>query len=113
VLHFLIRPLLDEEVSMTALLRLGSPVVAFMVMFFAVAAFAEDVNSDPLPAGVAARLGSARFRVQGVKRGMAFASDDHTLVTAMDNSQIVLWELPGGRRLREISTSPSGSRRCA
>ncbi|MGE5191285.1 MAG: hypothetical protein ACM3U2_02205, partial [Deltaproteobacteria bacterium] len=86
--------------------RILGLVAALMAMLVCEAALSEDVNSDPLPPGVTARLGSPRFRVHGTKRGMAFASDDQTLVTAMDNSQIVLWDLSSGRRLREINTSP-------
>jgi RNA polymerase sigma factor (sigma-70 family) len=76
-----------------------------------------DGYGDLLPAGVLARLGSARLRHGDTVKDLAFLPDGNTLVAA-DELSIRLWDAATGRELRRfgdghvqsISVSANGKR---
>jgi WD40 repeat protein len=85
----------------------------------------KDFHGDPLPAGALARLGSLRMRLDGSMVDVAFAPDNRGIVVAgtvlkkvenntryMDNV-LRLWDLAGGKTLREFEGAEQGCQQLA
>src|SRR5207245_4547658 len=64
-----------------------------------------DLYGDPLPEGAIARLGTARWRTDGVD-AMAVAADGRTLLTANTETGITIWDMATGKPTRKIPGKP-------
>jgi WD40 repeat protein len=64
------------------------------------------VRADELPPGAVARLGTLRLRHGEAVVSLAFAADGKTLASAGESGSVRLWEIAGGRQLREF---PAGT----
>ncbi len=67
-----------------------------------VRAVAVDRYGDPLPRGAIARLGTTRFRHDGIVGRNVFAPDGKTLFTAGPGQEFRTWEVATGRQIRSI-----------
>src|SRR5262245_18857958 len=61
-----------------------------------------DTDGDPLPEGALARLGTKRFRADGLLSGVEVSPDGKTIALAANGKTIVLLDLPTGQKLHEI-----------
>ncbi len=62
-----------------------------------------DFYGDPLPAGVAMRIGTARFRDDERIEGIAYSRDGRFLVTSHGAGGLQVWDAQDGRKLRRIA----------
>jgi len=62
-----------------------------------------DAEGDPLPAGVLARLGSARFRQGSPATCVAFARDGKMIATGSSDGVVRLWSVVTGLEIRHCS----------
>src|SRR5260370_22531607 len=63
-----------------------------------------DVQGDDLPAGIVARMGSARFRHDHVVHALALSPDGKTLASAGDDFTVRFWDPTSGKEIRRFST---------
>ena len=63
-------------------------------------------DGGTLPVGAVCRLGSTRFRSGGMIGHLDFVLDN-TAVAALDDDQIRIWEVPGGKLLRTVQAPQS------
>jgi WD40 repeat protein len=61
--------------------------------------------ADPLPEGAVARLGSRRLRHAGPVQSVAFSPDGKLLLSTGGDGTIRLWDVAGGRAVRQIPNS--------
>jgi WD40 repeat protein len=67
-----------------------------------------DRYGDPLPDRAIARLGTERLRHGGSVTALAYSADGKLLASASnDDNQVVVWEMPSGKRVQQF-TSPGG-----
>src|SRR6185437_14496355 len=67
-----------------------------------------DALGDPLPPGVLARMGPARFRHGGKVNALAFSADGSQLASASDDRTVRLWETSTGKESRRLAGHASG-----
>jgi WD40 repeat protein len=63
---------------------------------------AKDANGDPLPVGAIARLGTTRWRHEGLISFAAFLPDGKSVISVAGDMTIRVWEFPSGKELRRI-----------
>jgi WD40 repeat protein len=61
-----------------------------------------EAGDDPLPAGVTARLGMARFRHTGRATAVVFLKGGQTLASAGHDGMIRLWDTAAGKQRRRL-----------
>ena len=61
-----------------------------------------DIYGDPLPPGAIVRMGTVRFQHESLVTSVAFAPDGKTLVSAGRDKTVRLWEVPGGKEIRQF-----------
>jgi WD40 repeat protein len=66
---------------------------------------AADRFGDPLPAGVALRLGTLRFRHKAAVMHVAFSPDGKTLASASLDGTVRLWESATGKEVRRLAAA--------
>jgi WD40 repeat protein/beta-lactamase regulating signal transducer with metallopeptidase domain len=66
------------------------------------AASGQDIDGDPLPAGVIARLGSKRFRPGSRPIALSYLADGKTLAQITDGGRLQHWDPVSGRLLSEL-----------
>jgi WD40 repeat protein len=66
-----------------------------------------DTFGDPLPNRVLARMGTVRLRHEHTVQALAFAPDGQSLASCGNDYTVRLWELPGGRELRQFGHHPA------
>lgn len=64
-----------------------------------------DLQGDPLPLGVLARLGSVRLRHAGAIL-LAFSADGKTLTSGGEDESVRVWDMASGRLLRKLPGPP-------
>ncbi|HEY3997356.1 MAG TPA: hypothetical protein VGO93_00730 [Candidatus Xenobia bacterium] len=69
-----------------------------------------DLHGDPLPAGVATRLGTIRLRHAGPSNVIAWSPDGKLLAAADAAGPTQLWDLSTGKLLRQFGQGRSVSR---
>ena len=59
-----------------------------------------DLQGDPLPPTVVARLGSVRFRHPNGVEAIAYSPDSKTLISGGRDGMVRIWEVASGKEIR-------------
>jgi WD40 repeat protein len=71
---------------------------------------AQDLYGDPLPPGAIARLGTVRFRHEGIIVFAAFLPGGKSVVSVSSDGAVCTWEFPSGKALGRFQAFPANER---
>ncbi|HYV39749.1 MAG TPA: WD40 repeat domain-containing protein [Gemmataceae bacterium] len=67
---------------------------------------AKDQHGDKLPAGAIARLGTLRWRHDGIIHFAAFLPDGKSIISVGEDQKARIWDFPSGIEMRQIDLVP-------